>query len=177
MSDFTNKAARAEFANAESALDIAQARSQGSPTGETGTVAKTNALDIAQARSQGSAAAETLCRRDCAFFSTYTESCDYTLVNYRARPCPATACTVYKQRTAPRSWQVYTGKNRYSRGERSVVADCGHDVRFGVEHYEKDGETCCAACVESELAALRTREKAELLGYEPMMFEDAEVTE
>ena len=58
----------------------------------------------------------TVCRRDCVYFSTYTDTCDYTLMEFKARPCPATACTVYKQRTAPRSWQERSGAGRFASG-------------------------------------------------------------
>ncbi|MDR0906666.1 MAG: hypothetical protein LBN00_10950 [Oscillospiraceae bacterium] len=59
----------------------------------------------------------TPCRRDCAYFSTYTESCDYTLIFYRSRPCPAAACTEFRLREERRSWQIYTGNTPFPRHE------------------------------------------------------------
>jgi hypothetical protein len=49
----------------------------------------------------------TPCRRDCAYFSTYTDSCNYTLIFYRSRPCPAAACTEFKLREVRRPWQIF----------------------------------------------------------------------
>ena len=107
----------------------------------------------------------TPCRRDCAFFSTYTDSCDYTLINYRARPCSAHACTEYKLRETPRSWQIFTA--RQPRNERCVTADCGHEVYAGDGYYERDGKTACVDCLDAEITELETDEKARLLGFSP----------
>ena len=107
----------------------------------------------------------TQCRRDCMFFSTYTESCDFTLINYYARPCPANACTQYKRREVQRTWQIFTGRN--PRNERCITADCGHEVYVGDGYFERGGKTACGDCVEAELEVLAIEEKARVLGFSP----------
>lgn len=126
----------------------------------------------------------TPCRRDCAYYSTYTETCDYTLINYRARPCPTAKCTEYKKRGEGRSWQVFrdttlpssaartagTAPRRFggaSGEERYSTAECGHEVFPGERTYAtKDGRRLCPDCVEERFNSLSTAEKACLLGYE-----------
>lgn len=106
----------------------------------------------------------TICRVDCAYYSTYTDACDYRLTKSVARPCPATACTVYTPRNIPKSWQLRTGAKRFSDDEISI--DCGHGVGEAEEYYvNDDGETICADCIESACDKLDTSEKAALLGY------------
>ena len=93
------------------------------PLSETNAPKTAYAPDIATARSQGSATAETLCRRDCVYFSTYTDTCDYTLMEFKPSPSRA-ACTVYKQRTTPRSWQERSGAGRFA-SSRDGGDGCG----------------------------------------------------
>jgi len=104
----------------------------------------------------------TPCRRDCVYFSTYTETCDYTLMSYRARPCAASACTEYKMRTERRSWSIFTGRQ-----PRDVfaTADCGHEVYVGERLYVRDEKTACLDCVKAELEAFAAQDLARLLGY------------
>jgi hypothetical protein len=47
------------------------------------------------------------CRRDCIYYSTYTNTCDYTLLMYHTRGCPTGACIRYKKQTKPRPWCIY----------------------------------------------------------------------
>ena len=42
------------------------------------------------------------CRRDCEYYSRYTENCDYSLRMYKSRGCPSDACTQYKPRCGRR---------------------------------------------------------------------------
>ena len=126
----------------------------------------------------------TKCLKDCEFYSTYTDTCDYTLVMYESRGCPTNACTKYKPRTKTRSWNVFRAvpENRDICGEgdavyggesgyqddyadcRFIVADCGHEVYDGEYMYEWEGEkTLCPECVEVKFDELCTAEKAALL--------------
>lgn len=126
---------------------------------------------------------ETLCRKDCQYFSTYTETCDYTLIMYESRGCPTSACTKYMPRVSKRSWDKYrrnaSGERRESAVhtpepptepnfiERYVVADCGHEVYEGEYLYERDdARTMCTECLEDFIDALTISEKAELIGCE-----------
>lgn len=105
------------------------------------------------------------CRRDCAYYSTYTETCDFTLINYRVRPCPRDNCTQFRPRVEPRSWQIFTGRRR--REERFELAGCGHEVYAGSAIYScEDGKSLCGECVRERIAALGADEAAELLGFE-----------
>jgi len=106
----------------------------------------------------------TVCRRDCVYFSTYTNTCDYSLMEIKPSPSRA-ACTVYKRRVAAKSWQERSGAGRFGGGD--MTADCGHGITEGEEYYANDSnETICAECVERELNRLETNEKAELIGYD-----------
>lgn len=40
------------------------------------------------------------CRPDCRYFSSYTNTCDYALIQYHTRGCPRDACTRYLPRAA-----------------------------------------------------------------------------
>ncbi|MDR3310946.1 MAG: hypothetical protein LBS90_06320 [Oscillospiraceae bacterium] len=113
--------------------------------------------------------------RDCKFYSTFTDTCDFTLMNFRSRPCPIDGCTEYVQRTERRSWMEFWPFANKFRTEpepppepaepRSVVADCGCDVYAGELLYLKpDGSTLCPDCAEDEFDRLTAARKAELLG-------------
>ena len=124
-------------------------------------------------------------RRDCEYYSTMTETCDYTLINSRKRPCPIDGCTEYRQREFKRTWmrfwafakendkkkedeKVYIPERPAApREPYSVVAACGHEVYEGEYIYEwDDGETVCPDCFEDRFADLSAREKAALCGFE-----------
>ena len=47
---------------------------------------------------------ETKCREDCKYYSTYTKTCDYTLLMHRAKRCPASGCVKYEPRTEKSRW-------------------------------------------------------------------------
>ncbi len=127
------------------------------------------------------------CRPDCRYFSTYTNTCDYTLMMYRSRGCPPDACTKYEKRTGPRAAKKSTceTENFYTdtREENTVyvpeqsieppddgsymTAGCGHEVYEGEEIFEwENGATLCAECLEDRFLELSLEERAELLGCE-----------
>ena len=129
----------------------------------------------------------TTCRRDCEFYSSYTDTCDYTLLMYQSRGCPTSACTKYKPRTCEhRSWSVFRavpespGRNGAGQAsydpeppdggdvfERYVTADCGHEVYDGERMYEwEDAGLICPECMDGKFDELTTAEKAALLGCE-----------
>ena len=128
----------------------------------------------------------TPCKKDCEYYSKYTQTCDYTLLMYKSRGCPTSACTEYKPRTTPRSWNIFknaAGNREYCEEKepmkipeppdytetRYVLADCGHEVYDGEHMYEwDDGRTLCPECVELKFDALSIEEKAALAGCESM---------
>ena len=132
-------------------------------------------------------AAKVMCRPDCHFFSTYTNTCDYTLMMYRTRGCPRDACTKYEKRTTPRSWNkssfdpedFYYGtkkdKTMYMPepsvdppdNDKYITAGCGHEVYEGEEIFEwENGITLCGDCLEERFLEMCLTERAELLGCE-----------
>ncbi|MDR3278834.1 MAG: hypothetical protein LBT12_08670 [Oscillospiraceae bacterium] len=127
----------------------------------------------------------TECKRDCMYFSTYTDTCDFTLLMYRSRGCPRDACTAYKPRAERRTWMQYhplPGAADMGKEERKMVtpeppaeppedtryavADCGHEVYEGESLYDWEDETLCPECVEDKFSELTTEEKARLMGCE-----------
>ncbi len=127
------------------------------------------------------------CRPDCRYFSTYTNTCDYTLMMYRSRGCPRDACTKYEKRSGPRPWNkvAYDPEEFYSDtredkhmhvpeppvvppdSEKYITAGCGHEIYDGEEVFEwEDGQTLCADCLEDRFMQLSLAERAELLGCE-----------
>jgi len=112
----------------------------------------------------------TTCKRtDCRYYSTYTETCDFTLINSRARQCPAASCTEYIKREEKRTWQQYVQRRPVGAGtERFVIAGCGHEVYSGECIYtHKDKISLCPDCVSDIFNRLLTDEKAYALGYAP----------
>ena len=110
----------------------------------------------------------TTCERtDCRYYSTYTETCDFTLINSRSRQCPAKNCTEYITREARRTWQQFVQRKLASADTaRFIIADCGHEVYTGERTYtDKNGKTMCPDCVEDAFRALSTEHKAYVLGY------------
>jgi hypothetical protein len=132
-------------------------------------------------------------KNDCRYFSLYTATCDYTLINYKKRPCAVEGCTEYARRDELRTWMKYwpvqngngAGNGEVKRVEiperaieppeaRFVTADCGHEVYLGETLYEwSGGETLCPDCVEDRFAELSTDEKAALLGCAGATVKDA----
>ena len=126
----------------------------------------------------------TKCQRDCEYFSTYTDTCDYTLLMYESRGCPTSACTKYKPREGNRrSWNIFRAGPETSKCEedeamyktsdgfesRYVIANCGHEVYDGERMYEwEDDDTLCPECVEMKFDELSILEKAALLCCESM---------
>ena len=119
------------------------------------------------------------CRRDCRYYSTYTETCDFTLMNYRARPCTTRNCTVFERREKRRDWQMFTDRARTHRATETAeredntgtrrwkTADCGHMVYSGGRmFFGEDGRRVCPECVAAAFDRLTTTEKACLLGFE-----------
>ena len=126
----------------------------------------------------------TQCREDCKYYSTYTKTCDYTLINFQSRGCPTDACTRFKEREEKRSWNPYKpvpGKTTEKREEEEMYmpeppvtppekdlymyADCGHEVYEGESLFEwEDGMTLCPECMEDKLEELTLEEKAKLMG-------------
>lgn len=128
------------------------------------------------------------CRRDCAYFSTYTNTCDYTLLMYHTRGCPTGACTRYKKQTKPRPWSHISydqedGLYISVKEEKSVyipeppldptddglfiTADCGHEVFEDEELFEwENGKTLCPDCLEDKFRELSILERADLMGCE-----------
>ena len=125
----------------------------------------------------------TKCREDCKYYSTYTKTCDYTLINFQSRGCPTDACTKFKEREAARSWNPYKpvpeknltkkeDERMYTpeppitpQEELYIYADCGHEVYEGESLFEwEDGMTLCPECMEDKLEALTLAEKAKLMG-------------
>lgn len=128
------------------------------------------------------------CRPDCAYFSAYTNTCDYTLLMYHSRGCPRDACT----RFAPRSdghvrprvlygpeeglyvevkeengMRVPEPPAEPSEDPRYIAAGCGHEVYDGEDLFEcEDGLTLCADCMEEKFSEMTLLERAELLGCE-----------
>ena len=136
------------------------------------------------------------CRQDCRFYSTYTNTCDYTLLMYRTRGCPHDACTKYEPRSAagrapsaapfdPEDGLCIDAKEdpmpnatpepRLDAPDdgRFITAGCGHEVYEGEELYGWDDDrTLCAECFEQRFNELSLGERAELLGCEhaPVVF-------
>jgi hypothetical protein len=122
----------------------------------------------------------TACRINCEYYSTYTNTCDYTLLMYKSKGCPTNACTEYRPREARRSWNVFRnlsfpnceGEEAMSlpteeSESRYVTADCGHEVYDGECMYEwEDMHTLCPECVEYKFNELSLEEKAALLDCE-----------
>ena len=108
-------------------------------------------------------------KQDCRYYSTYTDTCDFTLINSRARPCPAKNCTEYAPREERRTWQLFTQRRPLNAAcTRFIIADCGHEVYSGEHAYTgKDEKSLCPDCVESAFRCLTTEQKAYALGYEP----------
>ena len=112
---------------------------------------------------------EKVCERtDCRYFSVFTETCDFTLINSRARQCPAKNCAEYIKREDRRAWQQFvqrgfTGVEK----TRFIIADCGHEVYAGERTYmDESGKKLCPDCVEDSFRTLTTDQKAYVLGYE-----------
>ena len=111
----------------------------------------------------------TVCKMtDCRYYSTYTDTCDFTLINSRARPCPAKNCTEYIRREDKRAWQKFVQRSfAWTTAPRFIIADCGHEVYSGEHTYtDKDGKKLCPDCVEDAFRQLTTDQKAYVLGYE-----------
>lgn len=128
------------------------------------------------------------CRTDCQYYSTYTNTCDYTLLMYHTRGCPRNACTKYVKRTAPRPWSrvspdtedelffnaredqmTYIPEPPLEPHDNDgyVTAGCGHELFEGEDLYEwDDGQTLCADCLEDRFCEMSLAEKAVLLGCE-----------
>ncbi len=125
------------------------------------------------------------CRPDCRFFSTYTNTCDYTLIMYRSRGCPRDACTAYEKRTGPRPWNKvsFDPEDFYFNAKEEtamyvpepptepaddanyITAGCGHEIYEGDEVFEwENGTTLCGDCLEDKFLELSLAERAELLG-------------
>ena len=68
----------------------------------------------------------TVCRRDCVYFSAYTDTCDYSLMEFKPSPSRS-ACTVFKRRTVPKSWQVHSGAGRFGGGCCDGECGCEYD--------------------------------------------------
>jgi hypothetical protein len=128
-----------------------------------------------------------ICKKhDCIYYSTYTRTCDYTLVMFRARSSPVSACTEYAPRAERRTWMRFIQKPGDVTPEeetenmktpeppvlppedtRYIIADCLHEVYEGERLYDwEDGATLCPECMEDKFSELSTREKAALLGCE-----------
>ena len=126
----------------------------------------------------------TKCRADCKYYSTYTKTCDYTLINFRSRGCPTDACTKFTIREEKRSWNPYKpvpvkvsekqeDENMYTpeppvtppENDLYIYADCGHEVYEGeiVSEWD-DGATLCPECMEDKFEELTLPEKAALMG-------------
>ena len=129
------------------------------------------------------------CRSDCRFFSSYTTTCDYSLMMYHTRGCPRDACTRYiPRRSAGPVMRVefeledglyYEAKNAKEEklmyvpeppvtppeDEHYVTAGCGHEVYDGEELFEwENGQTLCADCLSDRFGERSIVERAELLG-------------
>ncbi len=106
-------------------------------------------------------------RTDCRYYSTYTETCDFTLINSRARQCPAKNCTEYIKRENIRTWQKFVQRKATDPGDRFIIAGCGHEVYSGERTYaDAEGKRLCPDCVEDEFRKLTVDQKARALGYE-----------
>jgi hypothetical protein len=127
-------------------------------------------------------------KKDCKYYSMYTDTCDFTLINYRRRPCPVQNCTEYETREATRTWMRYFPVVSWRGGEEKVmslvyppvpsppleppedgfiIADCGHEVYDGERMYElPGGDMLCPDCVEDRFLDMTTYDKARLLGCE-----------
>lgn len=128
------------------------------------------------------------CQRNCKYFSTYTNTCDYTLMMYQSRGCPTYECTKYEKRTVPRPWsrilpdfqdELYapsfiSGKSPFvpeppvsPPEELYATAGCGHEVYEGEEIYQwENGITLCPECMSDKFSELDLNERADLLGCE-----------
>ncbi len=136
------------------------------------------------------------CRHDCRYYSSYTNTCDYSLIMYRSRGCPRDACTRYtpRQGAQPLPRITYEPEDMYyhaarempvagiEEGEpmympeppvtppeddRYIVAGCGHEVYEGEELFEwEDGSTLCGDCLSDRFEEMSLVERAELLGCE-----------
>lgn len=124
----------------------------------------------------------TPCKTDCEYYSKYTQTCDYTLLMFKSRGCPTSACTVYAPRTTRRSWSIFRNiaeKREFCEEKKSmktpdvpdctetryVYADCGHEVYDGEYLYEwDDSRTLCPECVELKFDELSIEEKTALMG-------------
>ena len=112
---------------------------------------------------------ENICeRKDCRYYSAYTDTCDFTLINSRARQCPAKNCTEYIKREERRTWAQFV-QRRFACTQKPqfIIADCGHEVYSGERSYtDEDGKRLCPDCVEDAFRRLTTDHKAYVLGYE-----------
>jgi hypothetical protein len=126
------------------------------------------------------------CRADCRYFSTYTNTCDYTLMMYRSRGCPRDACTKYEKRSGPRPWNkvTYDPEEFYSDtredkhmhvpeppvdppdSEKYITAGCGHEIYDAKRCLNGGRATHCAECLEDRFMQRSLAERAELLGCE-----------
>jgi len=121
--------------------------------------------------------APPLCeKRDCVYFSTFTETCDFLLINCRRRPCGVENCTEYQKREEKRLWMRWTGAaERRRKSLRDLeedyadpdvfTADCCHEVAKGEPVFVlPDTTTCCADCAEEWFNLKSLEEKAAAFG-------------
>lgn len=130
----------------------------------------------------------TACRSDCVYYSTYTKTCDYTLIMYRTRGCPRDKCIHYRPATEKEGKKTVRAfvadeadyRPYFERPERRaeppleppesaryITAGCGHEVYEGEEMFQSDEEgTLCRDCMEEFIRAMPLKELAELVGCE-----------
>jgi len=108
-------------------------------------------------------------KTNCRYYSTYTDTCDFTLINSRARPCPAKNCTEFVPRDERRTWQLFVQRKPIGIDDSHfILADCGHEVYSGERTYEDgNGVSLCPDCIEAVFHRLTTEQKAYAIGYEP----------
>jgi hypothetical protein len=128
------------------------------------------------------------CRPDCRYYSSYTTTCDYSLIMYHSRGCPRDACTRYIPRVSarplprvqyePEDGLFYKGKEEKSmlmpepplsppEDDRYLTAGCGHEVYDGEDLFEwENGQTLCSDCLSDRFNDMSLVERAELLGCE-----------
>jgi len=129
----------------------------------------------------------TACKSDCVYYSTYTKTCDFTLIMYRTRGCPRDRCIHYRPATdkeGKKTLRAYSAEEGYYRPNferpprraepsleppetaRYITAGCGHEVYEGEELFESDQEgTFCRECVEEMIREMPVKELAELAGF------------
>ncbi|MDR0916622.1 MAG: hypothetical protein LBN02_05475 [Oscillospiraceae bacterium] len=123
-----------------------------------------------------------ICRhRDCDYYSTFTDTCDYMLLNFRRRPCAIDDCTEYREREKTHTWMRFwpvVSKTAPAVPIHAVpeppleppephyvVAQCGHEVYDGEYIFTlPSGETLCPDCFDEMANELCALEKARLMG-------------